>query len=195
MMMRFLLCLSFVISLAAKEPPFLDNYDQAMEMAAKSKKTLFMVFLGSDWCPWCQKMNREIFEDPDFLKETENLFVFLRLEYPRSQTLSHDIQTQNERLKNSYRVSRFPTVILVDPKKGEIARLGYLPGGGKAYAEELKSLLSDYNEVKSALNAYHPKKWEEGFRLAKALGCSFYREKLMEKGISSHPGAWFFLEK
>jgi protein disulfide-isomerase len=55
--------------------------------------------------------------------------------------LSKEIAKQNQDLSDKYRIEGFPTVVLMDATGKELARTGYVPGGGTAYVAHLKELL------------------------------------------------------
>lgn len=118
-----------------------ESYPEALTEAKKEKKILLMSFMGSDWCPWCKKLDAEVFEDPRFAAEVGNDFVFMMVDFPKDKEQPEAIHLQNEQLLSTYKVIGYPMVILVHPEKGEIARLGYLPIGGKNYAEKLKKYI------------------------------------------------------
>ncbi len=142
--MRLLLFLFFASivtqSLEARELVWQNSYEEAMAEASKQKKILLLVFTGSDWCPWCMKLSREILEDPEFIQSVGDFFVFLNVDFPEKKALPKNTLQQNEQLQALYRVNGYPLLILVDPKKGEISRMGYLRISGKEYADKLKEI-------------------------------------------------------
>ena len=56
----FSLLLSSVIF--ADSAKWYQNYNQAKELAKKENKYMLMDFTGSDWCPWCKKLSKEVFK-------------------------------------------------------------------------------------------------------------------------------------
>ena len=53
----------------AAAPPFdaaLSNYADAVEEAKNNKKLLLLHFTGSDWCPYCQELDREVLTTSSF---------------------------------------------------------------------------------------------------------------------------------
>ena len=115
-----------------------ENYAKALEQAAKEKKMVLLDFTGSDWCGWCVKLDEEVFSKSDFKKLAREKLVLVELDYPRGKRLRKDLQKQNEELKTKFKVSGYPTIVLVDAKGKEQARWG----GYKAeLLEELKAKL------------------------------------------------------
>ena len=41
---------------AAKEPAWQTDFQAAQAKAKAQKKILLVAFIGSDWCPWCKKI-------------------------------------------------------------------------------------------------------------------------------------------
>ncbi len=117
------------------------NYQQAVQEAARSHKPLLLFFTGSDWCGWCKKMQQEIFSSPEFASQVGTAFVFVDVDFPMNQQLPADHQQQNTQLKQKYGVTGYPTIIILDSNENFIAETGYRPGGGKAYADYLRTLL------------------------------------------------------
>ncbi len=117
------------------------NYNQAMSAAKKANKPVLLFFTGSDWCGWCKKMDKEVFSQPEFAQLVGNDFIFVELDYPMKNTLPSEQQELNNKLKQQYGVTGFPTVILLDANGNFVAESGYRPGGPKAYADYLKGLM------------------------------------------------------
>ena len=71
-------CLAIAPSAMGNSDAFLDDFDEAVTLARKENKDLFVDFTGSDWCGWCIKLKREVFSKEDslepvsHLKETQN---------------------------------------------------------------------------------------------------------------------------
>lgn len=118
------------------------NYQEAAAAAKKDSKPMLLFFTGSDWCGWCKKMEKEIFESPDFIKDSGNAFIFVDLDYPMNKKLSPELTQQNTALKKQYGVTGYPTIVILDSKGNFMSESGYRPGGGKAYSAYLKQLMS-----------------------------------------------------
>ena len=44
-----------------------DNFEQAKAKAASEGKDLLVDFTGSDWCGWCIRLNKEVFDKDIFI--------------------------------------------------------------------------------------------------------------------------------
>jgi protein disulfide-isomerase len=132
-----------------------DDYSKASAEAKASNKPIVLFFTGSDWCGWCKKMVKEIFQTPGFAQEAGNDFIFVDVDFPMNKKLPENIVAQNASLKSKYGITGYPTLIILDPQGNFIAETGYrMPEGGtypdgtrgaqdngRAYALYLKGLL------------------------------------------------------
>jgi thioredoxin-related protein len=117
------------------------DYAAAKEKAAGDGKDLFLEFTGSDWCPPCQMLNREVFSKDEFTSGAKEHFVLVKLDFPNDRSeQSDELQAQNKELSERYSVQGFPTVLLCDAKGRPYAATGYRPGGVENYIEHLEEL-------------------------------------------------------
>lgn len=108
-----------------KGTPWLTNYHRAMSESRKQNKLVLAYFSGSDWDPWCQKLDSEVLETDLFRQWAARNVVLLRLDFPKEKRLSSTLRQQNERLKERFSVSKTPTFVLLNPSGEPIARAGY----------------------------------------------------------------------
>ncbi len=132
-----------IIAVAAKAAPadsyWLVDYDRAFDKAKASSKPLLISFTGSDWCLWCKKLDRELFETDVFTKSFGYLVIPVQLDFPQRRQLPARTQRQNNRLKARFSVENFPTVILYDPiAERELWRHSYFEITPEAYLEILR---------------------------------------------------------
>ena len=119
---------------------WLTNYQQALAQAAKEKKRVLMNFTGSDWCPYCVQMDKEVLNRPEFIEFAKNNLVLVKLDFPRRKKLPPEEHEQNKSLGQHFGIEGFPTYVLVDPTGKEIKRqVGYLEGGPKSFIDWIKS--------------------------------------------------------
>ncbi len=125
-MKRLLLCLFLAtISLHASDIWGTD-YPAALTQAASSKKPILLEFTGSDWCPPCMKLTKDVFEQPAFEDFAKENLVLVKLDFPQTKEQSAELKAANEALSQKYQVEGFPTLILLDSTGKEVARIvGY----------------------------------------------------------------------
>jgi len=51
----------------AAELAWQTDFNQAAQQAAQEHKYVLLDFTGSDWCPWCIKMDKEVFNQSDMI--------------------------------------------------------------------------------------------------------------------------------
>jgi len=118
----------------ADQPKWLDNYNAALDQAKTSNKKVLLNFTGSDWCPWCIKMDKEVLDTPQFKDYADKNLILMIADFPQSKQLPQKVQDQNAQLQTQYAIQGFPTFVLVD-KNGNVLgqQVGYLEGGPSAF--------------------------------------------------------------
>lgn len=105
-----------------------DNYEKSLTKAKEEQKLVLLDFTGSDWCGWCVKLDEEVFSKPAFKKFAKENLVLVELDFPRGKNLPRKTKEQNDALKGKFKVSGYPTIIVVDPEGKEVYRCaGYKP--------------------------------------------------------------------
>jgi thioredoxin-related protein len=131
----------------AEESLWTTDFEAAKTKAKEDKKLLFVYFTGSDWCTWCKRLDKEVFDEEKFKTEAQKGYVFVELDYPHSKKLPAELVTQNESLKDHYKIRGWPTIIITDTDGKPIARTGYRPGGPEKYLEHLDEFAKVYDEI------------------------------------------------
>ncbi len=115
-----------------------DDFEAAKKQAAAEDKLLLVDFSGSDWCGWCKKLDKEVFAKPEFLKGVKKDFVLVMIDSPRDKSLLSEKATkQNPELLRQYKISGYPTVLIMDADGEVLERTGYREGGPKKYVKYL----------------------------------------------------------
>ncbi len=83
---------------------------KADSVSRKTHKPIFGFFTGSDWCGWCHRLEREVFEKEAFKKWAKQNVVLLELDYPRKKQLPPNLQQQNAQLQQAFQVQGYPTI-------------------------------------------------------------------------------------
>ncbi|WP_193214323.1 thioredoxin family protein [Luteolibacter marinus] len=123
--------------------PWLTDFSRARLLAKEEGKVLLLDFTGSDWCAWCIRLRKEVFDQPAFEKDAPGKFVLVELDYPKDTAkLPEATVTQNKELLERYPVTGYPTVLLCDPEGCPFAATGYREGGAAAYLPHLDALIA-----------------------------------------------------
>lgn len=136
----FSLAVSFSVSAFASDG-WLTDFSKAKAQASEEKKAILMDFTGSDWCTWCIRLRKEVFDLEAFKQAAPKNFVLLELDYPQDESkVSPAIREQNAELQQKYAIQGYPTILLVDAEGRPFARTGYQKGGPEEYLKHLGRL-------------------------------------------------------
>jgi len=131
---------------------WMSNFEAAKKKAIAENKQLLVDFTGSDWCGWCIRLDKEVFQKPEF--KGADKFVLVSLDFPKDKTkVTKEIQAQNKMLQKRYAVKGFPTILLMDAKGMPFAKTGYQAGGPEKYNTHLEELLKKRAERDTAFAA------------------------------------------
>ncbi len=132
----------------AQELQWYNDVSKASEVSMKTKKPMMLFFTGSDWCGWCMRLQKEVFNTPEFTKWAKENVVLVELDFPRKKQLSPEIVKQNANLEEMFGIRGYPTVWLVNPSNngGQVAfeRLGstgYVAGGPSSWLAGANGIL------------------------------------------------------
>lgn len=160
------LAASFSLSAFASDG-WLSDFAKAKSEAVAEKKPILMDFTGSDWCTWCIRLRKEVFDTDTFRKAAPKDFVLLELDYPQDESkVPAAIREQNADLQQKYAIQGYPTILLVDAEGRPFARTGYQKGGPEEYLKHLEELRG--NLVKRDA-AFQKASLAAGLEKAKAL--------------------------
>ncbi|MBR0198337.1 MAG: thioredoxin family protein [Kiritimatiellae bacterium] len=146
-----LLTLLPMATLAKTSTPqgFTDNLTEAFQEAKASGKFVYVCFSGSDWCGWCRRLDKEVFEKETFLSAVTNDYILVFIDSPRDQSLlSERAREENPKLVERYSIRGFPTALVFDETGLKIATTGYQKGGAKKYAKMLLKMRNNKDELK-----------------------------------------------
>lgn len=117
------------VSQVGASDKWLTSYEKALKASAKQNKPILADFTGSEWCGWCIKLKKEVFDTPEFKKWAAEKVILLELDYPQAKKQSAELKKQNAMLQKKYAIRGFPTILLLDSKGTKVGRGGYLKGG------------------------------------------------------------------
>jgi len=117
------------------------DYNAALSQAKAENKLVLLHFTGSDWCPYCQLLDKEVLDRPSFQSFVDKHYVGVTVDFPQRTVLSDAVRQQNDMLQSQFNVEGFPTLLVVTPDGKELGRMdGYAPGTGEAaVVDRLKS--------------------------------------------------------
>jgi thiol-disulfide isomerase/thioredoxin len=101
----------------ANEPPDIAWFDGSLDGAfivAKRENRPVLIYWGAEWCPFCHTLKSTVFSRPDFIAKSK-LFLPVYLD-------GDDEGAQ--KWGESFHIQGYPTLIIFDPDRHEIIRLG-----------------------------------------------------------------------
>lgn len=126
------------------------NFDKASKESIETNKPILANFTGSDWCGWCKKLKREVFDTPAFKKWADENVVLLELDYPRRVQQPEDIKKQNKELQQFFKVRGYPTLHLFSVNNSDgktqitsLGKTGYVAGGPTPWIANANTLLKN----------------------------------------------------
>jgi protein disulfide-isomerase len=129
-----LIALSPVASVFGESLAWQTDYPAAKTAATQQNKYILLDFTGSDWCPYCIQMDKEVFAKPAFSTFASEKLILVKVDFPRKANQSPAEKSQNQDLAKKYGIEGFPTYVLLDPSGKEVRRqVGYLEGGPEAF--------------------------------------------------------------
>jgi len=130
--------LGVATSAVRAELNWLTDYNAALKQAGNERKLILIDFTGSDWCGWCIRLKGEVFDTREFGAFANANLVLLEVDFPRRKAQSEQQRVNNSVLQNKYRIEGYPTIIIASADGRQVARMGYQPGGPKAFIDSLK---------------------------------------------------------
>lgn len=101
---------------------WLTDHDKALAKAKTEHKNVFIEFTGSDWCPPCIFMKKNVFSKKEFIDPASKNFVLLEIDLPAPG--SAEISDEVLKLVGKYRMAGapLPMAILLAPDGKEFTR-------------------------------------------------------------------------
>ena len=129
---------------------WLTNIDQAIAQSMETEKPIMLFFTGSDWCGWCKRLVKEVFDQEEFKDWAKDKIIPVELDFPRRTKLDENLVAQNRQLQRLFAVQGYPTIWLVRPQYQEenkvnfekLGKTGYVRGGGSNWIQSAEQYLN-----------------------------------------------------
>lgn len=95
------------------------DLEKAFEKAKAEKKSVLVEFTGSDWCPPCMAMRKNVFSKKEFVEGASKKYILVELDFPKGDKA---VEEKNRPYAEKYKIEGFPTVILFTAKGKEFTR-------------------------------------------------------------------------
>jgi thiol:disulfide interchange protein len=95
------------------------DLEKAFQDAKEQKKSVLVEFTGSDWCPPCIAMRKNVFSKKEFVEKASEDFILVELDFPKKNP---ELKKKHQPYAEKYDIEGFPTVILFDADGKEFNR-------------------------------------------------------------------------
>ena len=116
---------------------WLTDLPKAQALAKAEGKSVLLFFHGSDWCPTCLEMQRQVFDSPEFAQYARRALVLVDVDFPEKKSQSDEVKRANLALKARFNFSDelgggYPTLVLLNAAGGTLFQETGYAGGGPA---------------------------------------------------------------
>ncbi len=127
---RFSIALSavFFAQSAVVAETWTTDYSAGLASARQRDRAVFLFFTGSDWCGYCQALDRDVLSTPQFASFADENLVLVKVDFPHNTSLPPGQAERNEALARGFGIHGFPTILIINPKGQAVGKLGYRPG-------------------------------------------------------------------
>jgi len=95
------------------------NLEKAFVKAKAEKKSVLVEFTGSDFCPPCIAMRKNVFSKKEFVDAASKKYILVEVDFPKGDK---ELAEKNQPLAEKYRIEALPTVILFNSEGKEFSR-------------------------------------------------------------------------
>ena len=140
----FLFLAALALNLQAAEGKWHTNFDAVKQQAQKESKAILMDFTGSDWCPPCKALKKNVLDNAEFEKFAGEKLVLMELDFPNDKSkITKEVKASNDKLSKQFKIEGYPTIIVLDKDGKELGRMvGYGGDSPSAYIKKLEAFLA-----------------------------------------------------
>ena len=130
------------IASAQTEVQWLTDFKKAQEQAKSANKLLLIQFTGSDWCPPCRMLQKEVLSTREFQEYASKNFILLEVDFPRAKQQAAELAQQNQTLAQRFGIEGFPTILVLNAEGKKLGEMvGYDPRAGRqAFIDSLEKM-------------------------------------------------------
>ncbi len=126
-----------------KEVHWSTDSESAFGEAATEGKAIVAAFTGSDFCPPCIALEKEVFNTEAFDAWSRENVILLKVDFPRHTRLPSDLMEQNTKLAEKYEISGVPTVLFLNDQGEILGIMGYEPGGAQDWIGRADQIITE----------------------------------------------------
>ena len=119
------------------------SYEAAMADAERTGRPVLTVFTGSDWCPHCKTLEKNVLETGAFQAWAERNVVLLMIDLPQ-HGITEAVRLERSKVCVKYGVRNFPAVLLINPDGTKLAeKRGYQGQSPAAWIADMTNSLPE----------------------------------------------------
>jgi len=107
------------------------SLEDAIPIAKKEKKDILINFSGSDWCGWCQKLHKEVFDTNLFKREVPKMYVLVKIDELHHKKQEKEVEIYINEISIRYNIRSVPTVLLMHTDEKVYCNAKYQHNGAK----------------------------------------------------------------
>ena len=145
-MKKIALCLAAcwaVWQVGAAEGDWLTDFSKAQAKAKAENKMVLMDFNGSDWCPPCKALHKNVLTSQAFIDFAKDNLVLVDVDFPHHKKQAEELKKANQALSEKFNIEGYPTVIVLDSDGKTLKKaVGYDGQNANEFVAELQKLKS-----------------------------------------------------
>jgi len=131
------------------------DVDAAAVLARKGDLPLFYCFTGSDWCPYCKVLDKEVFATAQWREYAADRLLLVYIDRPEDVALvPAEYRERNSQLHNRFATRGVPTCVVFDSdNKTVIGQFG-LPSDGAKPAPFIRQVTAALRQRPAAIESF-----------------------------------------
>jgi thioredoxin-related protein len=144
-MKKLILCaVAGWLAFQANAAEWLTDLPKALAQAKAEHKQVLMDFTGSDWCPPCKALHKNVLTSEEFETYAKANLILVVVDFPHHGSMTDDQKETNKALAEKYNVDGFPTIIVLDGEGKQLSKdVGYS-------GEETKDFIAKLPKAKTS---------------------------------------------
>jgi thioredoxin-related protein len=127
--------------LIAAEGNWTTDLSKAKAQAKSENKMVLMDFNGSDWCPPCKALRKNVLSTPEFMEYAKKNLVLVDVDFPRHAQQTEELKKANAALSEQFGIEGYPTIVVLGSDGKELKKtVGYSGQSTKDFIAELEKL-------------------------------------------------------
>ncbi|MEO5616512.1 MAG: thioredoxin fold domain-containing protein [Candidatus Eisenbacteria bacterium] len=118
---------AFVATASHASGPDWRGWNDGLQQAGATRRPV-IVDVYTNWCGWCRRMHKDVYDKPEIAEYLRKHFVTVRLNAEASDPASYEgKQTNSQGIAQRFRVSGFPTTVFLRSNGDHMANVpGYV---------------------------------------------------------------------